>query len=138
MANYYTEIKAGIVTVLTQATKAKKVYDYEETKPAGYPAITVTPVDGEAEFLDTDRMRRDFVFSVKVYQERLDVGASEAERIMTSLVDQIISIFDSKANTTLNNSVIFMKPVKVKWGYLQVPDADVRSCEITLIGEVAQ
>jgi hypothetical protein len=31
-----------------------------------------------------------------------------------------------------------MKPVKTQWGYLQVPDADVRSCNITLIGEAAQ
>jgi hypothetical protein len=138
MSHYYADIKAGIVSALSQATKAKNIYDYENTKPAGYPAITVTPVDGEAEFLDTQRVRRDFIFSVKLYQERLEVGPSEAERIMTNLVDQAVSVFDNFSNTTLGNTVIFMKPVKVKWGYLAAPDADVRSCEITLIGEVAQ
>lgn len=138
MAQYYANIKAGLITILTQATKAKRVYDYEEVKPVGYPAITVTPFEGEADFLDTQRVRRDFLFSVKLYQERVEVGASEAERIMTALVDQVIEIFDSSSNTTLNNTVIFVRPVKVKWGYLNVPDADVRSCEITLHGVVAQ
>lgn len=138
MAHYYADIKAGIVTVLTSATKAKHVYDYEEVKPAGYPCITVTPIEGEAEFLDTTRVRRDFIFSVKIYQERIEVGASEAERIITNMVDQVIGLFDDFANTTLSNTVVFMKPVKTKWGYLAAPDADVRSCDITLIGEAAQ
>lgn len=138
MSHYYADIKAGIVSVLSSATKAKRVYDYEETKPVGYPAITVTPMEGEAEFLDTQRVRRDFTFSVKIYQERVEVGASEAERVITALVDQVISIFDDFSNTTLVNTVVFMKPVKTKWGYLAVPDADVRSCDITLIGEAAQ
>lgn len=138
MAHYYTDIKAGLVTLLGSSTKAKRVYNYEEVKPAGYPAITVTPIEGEAEFLDNERMRRDFIFSVKLYQERIEAGASEAERIMTALVDEVIALFDDKNNASLNNTVIFIKPVKVKWGYLAAPDADVRSCEITLIGEVAQ
>lgn len=138
MSHYYADVKAGIVSTLANATKAKHIYDYEEVKPVGYPAITVTPVEGEAEFLDTIRVRRDFIFSVKLYQERLEVGASEAERIMTALVDQVVSIFDDFSNTTLVNTVVFMKPVKVKWGYQAVPDADVRSVEITLIGEAAQ
>jgi hypothetical protein len=124
--------------LLANSTKAKVVYNYEEVKPAGYPAITVTPIDGEAEFLDNTRVRRDFQFSVKLYQERIEAGPQAAERIMTSLVDEVLALFDDKNNTTLSNTVIFMKPVKVKWGYLAVPDADVRSCEILLIGEVAQ
>lgn len=138
MAQYFTNIKAGIVTLLQSATKAKVVYNYEEPQPTGYPAIMVVPTDGEATFLDTQRVRRDFTFDVKLYQERVEVGAQEAERIMTNLVDQIISLFDDFTNTSLSNTVVFMKPVKVKWGYLNVPDADVRSCEITLIGEAAQ
>jgi len=138
MAHYYDDIEAGIVSLLQSATKAKVVYDYEETKPTGYPAITVTPSDGEAEFLDTMRVRRDFVFTIKVYQERIEAKPQGAEQIMRALVDQILSLFDDPANTTLGNTVVYMKPVKSKWGYLQAPDADVRSCEITLFGEVAQ
>lgn len=138
MAHYYADIKAGIVTLLQSATKAKVVYDYEETKPSGYPAITVTPMEGEAEFLDTIRVRRDFTFSVKIYQERLEATPSGAETIITNLVDQVISLCDDFSNTTLSNTVVFLLPVKTKWGYLAAPDADVRSCEITLIGEAAQ
>lgn len=138
MAHYYTDIKAGIVLMLQNATKAKVVYDYEETKPSGYPCITVTPLEGEAEFLDTVRVRRDFTFSVRIYQERLEATPSGAESIITSMVDQILALCDDFSNTTLSNTVVFLLPVKTKWGYLQAPDADVRSCEITLIGEAAQ
>lgn len=138
MAHYFADIKAGIVSVLQASTKVKNIYNFEQTKPGGYPAITVTSLEGNAEFLDTQRVRRDFSFSVKCYQERVEVGASEAERILTALVDEVVGIFDNFANTTLNNTVVYMKPVSMKWGYLNVPDADIRSCDITLIGEAAQ
>jgi hypothetical protein len=138
MSHYYNDIKAGIITVLQATTKVKQIYNFEQIQPAGYPTINVFPTDGDAQFLDTSRVRRQFMFTCQLLQERLEVGPSEAERIMTSLVDQVISIFDDATNTTLNNTVIFCHPVKNKWGYLNVPDADVRSCEITLIAEVAQ
>lgn len=138
MSHYIADVKAGIVSVLTQSTKAKKVYDYEETKPQGYPCIMVTPLEGDSEFLDTMRYKWDFGFTLRCYQERLEVGASEAERILTALVDEVLSVFDTTTNSTLNNTVVFVKPAKYKFGYLQSPDADVRSCEITLVGEAAQ
>lgn len=138
MSHYYADVKAGIVTALQQATNAKQVYNYEEVKPAGYPAITVTPSQGEGSFLDTMRVRRDFTFSVKVYQERVEVGASEAERIMTALVDQCLALFENSSNTTLSNTVVFTKPPKERWGYQPVPDADVRMCDITIVAEAAQ
>lgn len=138
MSHYITDVKAGIVSVLTQSTKAKKVYDYEETKPTGYPCIMVVPFDGQSAFLDTMRYRWDFAYTLKCYQERVEVGASEAERILTALVDEVLGVFDNSTNTTLGNTVVFVKPAKYKWGYLNVPDADVRSCEITIVGEAAQ
>jgi len=138
MANYFTTIKAGLVQVLQTSTKAKVVYNYEETKPTGYPAITVTPVSGQGEFIDTMRTRREFVFSIKCYQERLEATPSGAESTLTSLVDEILGIFDTGSSFTLGNTVIFFEPVEVSWGYVQAPDADVRSCEIKLQGIVAQ
>ena len=138
MSHYYTDIKAGIIQVLQQSTNVKQIYNYVNTQPAGYPSINVYPTDGEAEFLDTMRVKRDFMFTVQCLQERVNVGASQAELIMTTLVDEIVNIFDNPTNTTLGNTVVFCKPVKTKWGYLTVPDADVRLCEITLIAEAAQ
>lgn len=136
MSNYFGTIKTEIVNIINTSTKVRNVYNYEEVKPAGYPAITVTNYDGAGEFADTQRNRRFFTFSIKCYQERLEVGASEAERIMTNLVDELIGIFDNPTNYNLNNTCVFAQPIPSKWGYLQVPDADVRTAEI-LIAAIA-
>lgn len=138
MAHYFTDIKAAIIVALQAATKVRDIYDYEETKPGGYPCITVTPSAGDGEFLDTTRIQRAFEFTIRVYQERVQAGAKEAERIITSLVDEILPLFEGAGVINLTNTVQFVKPPATKWGYLQDPDADVRTCEITVTGIVAQ
>lgn len=136
--NYFTTVKAGIVTYLQTSTKVRNIYDYEETKPAGYPAINVTPAASTGEFLDTFRIRHDFQFTLRVMQERLEAGPSQAEVVITALVDELIAIFEAANATTLVNTVEFTQPPSTRWGYLQVPDADVRTCDITLTGVVPQ
>lgn len=138
MANYFTQIKAQLKTILQTSTKAKVVYDYVEPKPSGYPAVIVTPFESTSEFLDTTRNREGYIFKFNVQQERVEIGASEAERIITSLVDEIISIFDSSNNFNIGNTVVFAHPVQTKWGYISAPDVDVRSCEITIECVAAQ
>lgn len=138
MSHYFSDIKAGIITIINNSVKVKAVYNYEEVKPSGYPCITVTAADGDGEFADTSRNRREFIFSIKCYQERIEVGASEAERILINLIDELLGIFDSSANYNLNNTVIFAKPIPSKWGYLNVPDADVRTAEILIVGVAVQ
>lgn len=138
MSHYFRDVKAGVLAVVNQSTKVKAIYDYEETKPSGYPAVTITPVRGEAEFLDTMRYQRDFGFRIMCYQERLEATPSGAEGILTDLVDELIALFEAVGNTTLSNTVVFTRPVSVNFGYLNVPDADVRSAEINLIARAAQ
>lgn len=129
----YSTIKPQIKSILeTSVTKARVVYDYAEPNPSGYPAITVENYDGDGQFIDTGRNRRKYIFRITVMQERIKVGASEAERITGALVDQIISTFDDRTNITLNNTVIFANPIPSKWGYIQAPDVDVRTAEILL------
>lgn len=65
-------------------------------------------------------------------QERVITGAPEAERILRSLIDQILAIFDSRVNLNLNNSCNFAFPIPSKWGYVQAPDIDIRSAEIII------
>jgi len=138
MSNYYTQIGAQIVNLLQTSTKVRNVYNYENTSPDGYPAICVTPSDGSATFLDTMRTRREFNFRVMCYQERLEATPQGAESTLVALVDEIISIFENLSSSNLNNTVVFADPISVKFGYLNVPDADVRTAEITLKAIVAQ
>lgn len=138
MANYYTDIKAAIVTFLQTSTKVRNIYAYENTKPAGYPAIMVTPFGGDAQFLDTMRNRRTFQFTIRIYQERTEVGAAAAEATITALVDELIAIFEAAGASNLSNTIVFTEPPSVRFGYLQDPDPDCRTAEITLVGIAAQ
>lgn len=132
MSSYATQ-KAAIVSILqSNITTANVVYSYVETNPTGYPAIMVEFYDGQGEFADTGRNRRSRFYRITCMQERVKVGARESERILGSLVDQVISVFDNRANITLNNSCDFAYPIPSKWGYIQAPDIDVRTAEIIL------
>lgn len=113
-------------------SKNNYVYNYAESNPGGYPAITIEAFDGSGTFLDTGRNRRSYIFRIICLQERIIVGAENAEQILRALEDEILALFDSRVNLTLNNSVNFAYPMPSKWGYIQAPDIDIRSVEIIL------
>lgn len=131
----YVNISAAIVSILqANVPKLRHVYDYERLQPEGYPCATVTPDDGEAEFADTSRNKRTYIFSIKIKQERVQQNEEESERIMRELVDQAIATFDDRDNISLSNTVIFAQPVPSKWTYEDAPDSTVRVAEILLRG----
>lgn len=131
-----TAQKQAIVNILqANITNANVIYNYVETNPSGYPCITVEFFDGTGEFADTGRNRRKRIYRITCMQERLTVGASEAERILGSMADQIMATFDARANINLNNTCNFAYPIPSKWGYIQAPDIDVRTVEIQLIAD---
>lgn len=129
----YAAQKAAIVAILrANITKAKVVYDYTERNPSGYPCIMVENFDGSGAFADTSRNRRKRYYRITCMQERVKVGASEAERILTAMIDQMIGVFDSRTNLDLTNTADFAYPMPSKWGYIQAPDIDVRTAEIII------
>jgi len=129
----YTSQKTAIVAILqANITTAKAIYSYAERNPSGYPAINVESYDGSGVFADTGRNRRKRIYRITVMQERVKVGASEAERILNALVDQVISTFDNRANISLNNTADFAYPIPSKFGYIQAPDIDVRTAEVLI------
>lgn len=135
----FTAQKAAIVSILqTNISEAKAVYDYVERNPSGYPAIEVEFYDGSGVFADTGRNRRKRYYRIICMQERVNVGASEAERILGNLVDHVISVFDDRANLALNNTANFAYPIPSKWGYIQAPDIDVRSAEIIIAADTVE
>ena len=129
----YTEIGTQIEAILrANITNVNFIYNHVETNPGGYPSISIEAFDGAGQFLDTGRNRRTYIFRIICMQERVIVGANEAERIMRALVDQILGVFDDRANLNLNNSCNFCNPIPSKWGYVQAPEIDLRSAEIIL------
>lgn len=129
----YTSIGAQIESIIrANITNVNFVYGYVETNPGGYPSISIEAFDGNGQFADTGRNRRSYMFRIICMQERVITGAPEAERILRSLIDQILAIFDSRVNLNLNNSCNFAFPIPSKWGYVQAPDIDIRSAEIII------
>lgn len=150
----WEQLEAAIIGLINNqvAVNPQWIYNYEPTKPAGYPAIAVVPADGTGVFADTQRNRRSYIFTVKVYQERQSIGSQdptlvpqqEAERVMRALVDSIIQVFDLYANYALAGSnlnvpgLVFVKPIPSTWGYINSPDVDIRIANIRLEAVVVQ
>ena len=133
MANI-TTIQTAIQTKLQAISELHGVYTYEIAKPTNgqYPFATITFLSSEAVFGDTIRNERTYSFVVRVYQERTEpaFGASKAERIMRGICDQIIDAFD--LDTTLNNTVKYVKPISVDLDYIDREIGDTRLAEFKL------
>lgn len=132
MATYVNVGNQIEAVIRANITNVNYVYNYVETNPGGYPAVSIEAYDGNGEFADTSRNRRSYIFRIICSQERVTVGAEQAEAILRALVDQVIGVFDDRANLNLNNSCNFAFPIPSKWGYVQAPDIDVRSAEVLL------
>lgn len=128
------DVSGALVTKFNGMSGLHAVYDYKPgTVPDGkYPYACVTLADFSGEFADTIRNKRNFVFSVEVYQERTEAGAGnqKAERIMRELVDEVLTAFD--ADTTLSGMVKWVKPVSGRFDYDDNETGDQRIAEFTL------
>lgn len=143
----WEELSTAIVAIIQGSgiadIKTTNVFGYPKSRFDGYPAITVYPAQNvDTSFADTQRNRRTYVFSIRVYQERAERGEEAAERIMRGLVDSLVTLFD--ANPYLNASIIdddstgtlegrgFCRPIPSSWAFIQGEQTDTRVAEILL------
>lgn len=132
----WNDISAAIVAMIKTSDNVKSaaVYDYAKSGMEHYPTITVTPYENiDPSFADTVRNRREYVFAIRVYQERLEQGEEDSERIMRTLVDDLISIFDADVylNTTLQGRG-FAYPIPSRWTFVQGEQVETRMAEILI------
>lgn len=138
----WQELSTGIKAIVVQCTKIDSAYVYEYAKNNinGYPAVTITPSDGDGDFADTRRNKRTYTFSVRVHQERTKAGDEKSERIMREIVDDLIELFD--ANYYLDGARLqgrgFARPIPSTWAFVQTEQSDVRVAEILIACSVIQ
>lgn len=138
----WNELSAAIVAKVKTSSEVANaaVLDYAKSKMDHYPTITVTPFDNnEAFFADTSRNQRTYNFAIRVYQERADQGEEESERIMRTIVDDLISIFD--ADVYLNDTLAgrgYQKPIPSRWSFVQAELTNTRMAEIIISCVVIQ
>jgi len=96
MADTLKTIKAVVKEKLDGIDSIKEVIDYADGDFKEYPVAVLTCDGGTGETIDTHRKERTFNFVIKLYQEQSRAGKTkeEADRIMTSAVDDILILFD--------------------------------------------
>ena len=138
----WNELSAAIVTLIKTSNEvdSTQVFDYAKSKMEHYPCITVTPLDNtDTYFADTSRDGRTYNFAIRVYQERMEQGESDSERIMRTIVDDLISKFDNDVylGATLQGRG-FCKPIPSRWAFVQGEQVNTRMAEIILACVVIQ
>lgn len=108
--------------IVDTSTYLHEVFDYRRSTFDKYPACTISPADTiDPLFADTQRNQRTYVIEITVYQERKEQGDSNAERILRTIADDLITKFD--ANPYLNDTIRgrgFAKPIP--GAFLAPPD----------------
>lgn len=135
---------AAVKTKVLESNEVNNAYVYEYRRSTfdGFPAVTISPAGiGNNVFADTERNRRTYVVSIRVYQERPEQSDPEAERIVRTIADDLITLFD--ADIYLGAALQgrgFVKPIP--GNYLPPPNnaegPDVIGLEILLEAEVIQ
>lgn len=134
-------LSAAIVTMVKTSSfvDSALVFDYGKSDIGGFPAVTVTPSDAKATFGDNVRIQREYTFSIKCYQERLNQGEDKSEQIMRQMVDDLIRIFDADTYllTTLDGRG-FAYPIPSAWSFVQGENINLRVAEVLITAVVVQ
>lgn len=118
----WNDLIAAAKTVVSTSTLINEVFDYRRREFDKYPACTISPADTvDPFFADTSRNQRTYVIEITIYQERLNAGDRDAERVLRSIADDLVAKFD--ANPYLNETIHgrgFCKPIP--GAFLAPPD----------------
>ena len=138
----WNELSAAIKTVVQTSSEvdSTQVFDYAKSKMEHYPCITITPLENtENFFADTSRNQRSYNFAIRIYQERMEQGEEDSERIMRTIVDDLISKFDADIylGATLQGRG-FCRPIPNRWSFVQGEQVNTRMAEIIIACVVIQ
>ena len=102
----WNDLSDAIVANIKDCSKFndENVFDYAVSNASAYPYATVTiAANQDSYFADTSRVGRTYNFAVDIFQERVEQGSDNSERIMRTILDELITIFDADVylNTVL-------------------------------------
>ncbi len=134
MSTAFVDISNAIKNKLDSISHLNEVFEYEPDKPTDgkYPFATITSNAFAGEFGDTIRNKRTITYSVKVYQERTQVGFGneKSERVMREMLDEIVTAFDN--DTTLSGLVKWIVPAGGDLDHIERETGDTRVADIFL------
>lgn len=137
MSNF-ANIKAGIIAKLKADTDldSNSVYDYEPNirDIEQDPFAVVIASENENDFSNTVENKRRYGFLVRLAVERNSRGESNAEDVLTGMVDRIVDSFDQDSTLSVSG-VLFVEASPSVWGYI-LSDKEYRTADIKVIANV--
>lgn len=90
---------------LSTTIQPQNIYQYEPQGGfTGYPAVTITLKDFEEKFADTARYEEHYMFSIKIYNEQIEQGSTNAESQLRNTTNDIKTILN--ADPTLSGFMV--------------------------------
>lgn len=130
-------IKYQIIRRLSAVSSINKVYDFEKTNPAGFPAAFVTFAGTDNEFFTNAENKRIYTYRIlllaQIGQDRTNADqVEEAEHTMQDVLGDVLDSMDSDITLDGNTQVIFMEAAVGDPGYVEYEGGWARSGEIKL------
>lgn len=110
MATKYSTIITALDTLIGNVTGVKEHFTYEPQQFTKYPAVTITPVGHQEEYLSLGVTSRTYTFTIRVYGQ-LDNTRSgttstlNSQIVVRDLVDSIIDTIGLQSNITIGGTV---------------------------------
>ena len=79
---------------LESISSIQEVQDYPNDEFGGYPAAMVESTRNEADFQTTTENKRNYIFTIYLFQESESKGEKQARRIIEGVTDDVIEAFD--------------------------------------------
>lgn len=113
-----TSIISALKTIIEAITDVQVVYDYEPKTLSSYPAVTITPMGHEDEYLNLRDTRRIYTVIVRVYGE-LSSTHEETQVKIRDVADEITEKLTNQTNIALGGVVDFTNLTKSTYKFVE-------------------
>ena len=118
-----------IINGLVATTKLTQVFNYDTKQSDSYPYATVSVISWTNDFYDTTENEMISSYRVSIYYQNKNIN--DMEGYIRELADQILTEINKKEHITLSSTVVYMKPIRIDWGWIET-DETKRICDITI------
>ena len=127
----FASLRTAIETKLQGITALKAVYDVHTPAIKGYPAATFEPSGHENIFYTNTDNLRSYAFDIWIHQEMKFAGRDNAVRILSDIVDAVVTAFDTDYN--LGGACDFLVALPSSWGEYVGDQGAVKFATLTLV-----
>lgn len=138
MATTYQTIRDQLRDKLLTITDIQDVSRYPKREFDGFPAVILTPAEGESAWETNNEQERVYIFDCKVFYETKGVGNDDALDRLYNVVDLILDEFAEDPNleqpTPISlpskKTLITVNPVSAGWE--QLDDTEILMAKISI------